>query len=307
LELVSNTIIKTIKNEQINIDQFKIVTSRQDKTFPINSMDFSKLVGANILKAFNNAKVDVKKPLTKINIEIKQKYIVIYYKKIKGMGGFPLGINGRALMMLSGGIDSPIASYLLLKKGMNVDFVTFISPPHTNPQVLKKVQKIIEVLSLKKTIYSPRLFVVNFTNLQHEISHIKNKSYQITIMRRYFFRIANEILQKYHYDVLATGESIGQVASQTIDSMFTISSVLNDTLILRPLLTFDKEEIINLSRQIGTYEISILPFEDTCSLFVPANPVTKPKKKIALELEQQLELIDHIYQSTLQKNIEIID
>jgi thiamine biosynthesis protein ThiI len=269
-------------------------------------MQVSKQIGANILKAFNSAKVDVKAPITKINIEIKQKNAIVYHTKIKGMGGFPFGINGRCLMMISGGIDSPVASYLLLKKGLHVDFLTFISPPHTHPNVLKKVKKLVDVLSLNKTLYQPKLYVVNFTHLQHEISHIKNKSYQITIMRRYFFRIAKELSKKYHYDVLGTGESIGQVASQTLESMNTISSVLSDTLLLRPLISLDKSEIIDLAKQIGTYDVSILPYEDTCSLFVPNNPVTKPKIEVAINLEKDLELIEDIYKSTIEKNIEII-
>jgi thiamine biosynthesis protein ThiI len=153
-------------------------------------MEVSERIGANILKAFNSAKVDIKNPITKINIEIKYKQAIIFYEKIKGMGGFPLGMNGRCLMLISGGIDSPVASYLLLKKGMHVDFITFISPPHTHVNVLKKVKKLINVLSMNNNIYKPKLFVVNFTKLQHEISHIANKSYQITIMRRYFYRIA---------------------------------------------------------------------------------------------------------------------
>ena len=284
----------------MDVSSFKVITKRQDKSYPLNSMQVSEQLGAHILKAFNRAKVNIKNPLTKIVIEIRKKDAIIYHEKIKGTGGFPLGINGRCLMLISGGIDSPVASYLLLKKGLHVDFVTFISPPHTHKNVLKKVKKLIDILSANKKIYKPKLFVVNFTKLQHEISHIANKSYQITIMRRYFYRIAASLAKQYHYDVLGTGESLGQVASQTLESMTTIQDAIKDILVLRPLISFDKSEIIDLARKIGTYETSILPYEDTCSLFVPNNPVTKPKRTIAKDLEKQLELINFIYESTLK-------
>jgi thiamine biosynthesis protein ThiI len=298
-------VITSLKKQKTDLSSFKVITKRQDKSYPLNSMEISKHIGRDILKAFNRAHVEIKNPLTKIIIEIRRQDAIIYHQKINGMGGFPLGINGRCLSLISGGIDSPVASYLMMKKGMHVDFLTFISPPHTHPNALKKVEKLVNILTVNKTIYKPKIFIVNFTKLQHEISHITNKSYQITIMRRYFYRIASELAKQYHYDVLTTGESLGQVASQTLESIVTIQSAIKDILVLRPLISFDKSEIIDLARQIGTYETSILPYADACSLFVPNNPVTKPKPMIASKLESQLELIESIYLFTLNKNVVI--
>ena len=283
---------------------FKVNTKRIDKTYEISSMDFSKNLGGFVLNNFLDYSVDIHSPNLKINIEIKKDNFVIYFKKFNGVGGFPVGINGKTLMLLSGGIDSPVASHLLLKKGMHVDFLTFISPPHTSEQVLKKVEDLISIITLDSKLENSKLYICNFTSIQHEIAHISNHSYQITIMRRYFFRIAQELAKKFNYNAIATGESLGQVASQTIESMTVIQDVLKDLIVLRPLLTYDKNDIIKLANYINTYNISILPFADSCSLFVPTNPITKPKIEIAKKLEAELELIDTIYNNVLNKHIE---
>ncbi|MDE6476797.1 MAG: tRNA 4-thiouridine(8) synthase ThiI, partial [Mycoplasmoidaceae bacterium] len=281
---------------------FKIETKRHDKSYELNSMEFSRKLGHYLLINNKNLKVDVKQPKIKITVEIHKENFIYYFERIKGLGGFPIGCGGKVLMLISGGIDSPVAAHLLMKKGYKVDFVTFVSPPHTKPEALEKVHKLIKQLTFSCP-YTPKLYVVNFTKLQHEISHIFDHSYQITIMRRYFFRIAEHLKNTNEYDAIATGESLGQVASQTIQSMNTIESVLENTVVLRPLLTFDKLEIINIANKIGTYEISILPFEDSCSLFVPQNPVTKPTIHKAQKLENELELISGIYNITIEKQI----
>lgn len=299
-----NQLVEEI-NEKINISTqttFKVETKRIDKSYTKNSMEFSGDLGHLLLISNKNLKVDVKHPTLKIIVEIQKGKFIYYFEKIKGLGGFPIGCGGNVLMLISGGIDSPVASHLLLKKGYKIDFLTFISPPHTKPEALEKVKSLVKTLT-NTVPYTPNLYVVNFTKLQHEISHIKDHSYQITIMRRYFFRIAQHLKQTYKYDAIATGESLGQVASQTIQSMNTIESVLNDTVVLRPLLTYDKLEIINIAKAINTYDISILPFADSCSLFVPANPVTKPTIHKADELENGLELITDIYNITISKHI----
>jgi thiamine biosynthesis protein ThiI len=268
-------------------------------------VELSAKMGGVVLNQFKHFTVDVHHPKLLINIEIKQKKAIFYFHKIKGVGGFPLGINGKVLLLISGGIDSPVAANLLLKKGLHVDFLTFISPPHTDERALDKVRKLVNILSINKTLYTPKLYIVNFTNIQHEISHIHDHSYQITIMRRFFFKIARQLAINHNYQAIATGESLGQVASQTIQSMQTIQNAVDDFLVLRPLLTMDKSEIIQLAKQINTFETSILPFADSCSLFVPANPVTKPTAHKAITLEKELEFIDSLIDNVFAKHITI--
>lgn len=305
LERDFDILIKEISSkliDQTHLSTFKVETKRHDKKYELNSMEFSRKLGHFLLQNNKQLKVDVKNPQIKITVEIHTEYFIYYFERIKGLGGFPIGCGGKVLMLISGGIDSPVAAHLLMKKGYKVDFVTFVSPPHTKPEALDKVRTLVKKLTFSCP-YTPKLYVVNFTKLQHEISHIFDHSYQITIMRRYFFRIAEHLKNTYEYDAIATGESLGQVASQTIQSMNTIESVLENTVVLRPLLTFDKLEIINIANKVGTYETSILPFEDSCSLFVPANPVTKPTIHKALKLENELELISGIYNITIEKHI----
>ena len=306
VEQVKNYILNLIKNKKFKT--FKVVSKRHDKNFSINSMEYSKLIGGIILKNIKNKNVIMNNPDLTINIEIHTDNIILFFEKIDGMGGFPIGINGKALSLISGGIDSPIASNLVMKKGMHVDFVTFITPPHTSELALKKVKDLIKIITLNKKLERPRIFIVNFTMIQHELAHISNKSYQITLMRRYFFRIANYLKNKYKYDAIVTGESLGQVASQTIESLQVIENVLdNKTIVLRPLLTYDKIDIIKIGRKLKTYDVSILPYADCCALFVPKSPITKPKIEMAKKLESELSLIDKIYDETITKYIKIID
>jgi thiamine biosynthesis protein ThiI len=262
-------------------------------------------MGGVILDNFKNYKVDVRKPQLLINIEIDKEKTIFYFEKHLGEGGFPIGINGRVLMLISGGIDSPVAAKLLMKKGLHVDFITFLTPPHTSNKVLEKVKKLIKIASHDSLLQRSKLFVCNFTPLQHELSHISDKSYQITLMRRYFYRIACDVAKKNKYSAIGTGESIGQVASQTLESMKVIQNSINDFLVLRPLLTYDKQEIINLSNKYKTYETSILPYEDCCTLFVPSNPQTRPKLDSAIKLESKLDMIEEIYKMVVEK-IEIL-
>jgi len=283
---------------------FKVVTKRIDKTFPSQSNKINCDIGGMVLDDYKDLKVDIHKPDHIINIEVKKPNSYIYFDKIKGCGGFPLGINGKVLVLISGGIDSPVAASLLIKKGFTVDFLTFTTPPHTNPKSLEKVKKLVKILTTN--LYKPKLYICNFTNLQNELAHMSIKSYQITLMRRFFFRIARDLARKYKYDAIATGESLGQVASQTIESMNTIQNAASDIVILRPLLTYDKNEIIDIAIKIGTYETSIEPYIDCCALFVPKNPATKPTIHTAEMLEKELDLAFGIYEKIIDK-IEIFE
>ena len=306
LDDIGKTVVKQIK--KIKFTTFRVETKRHDKSFTLTSMEISRQIGGYVLRAYKNKKVKMEEYDLCISLEVKKNLCILYYERIKGCGGFPVGINGRCLVLISGGIDSPVAASLIMKKGMHVDFLTFMTPPHTNEKVLEKVKKLIKKITLDGKLEKPTLYVCNFTHIQHELAHISDKSYQITLMRRYFFRIANALKNQNKYDAIGTGESLGQVASQTIQSIQVIESVLdNNCVVLRPLLTYDKLEIIKLARLIDTYNVSIIPYQDCCSLFVPKSPVTKPSVKYAVKLEKEFDLLDKIFINTLKKNIKIID
>ncbi len=290
LDLLNNKICELLDNTKTS---FKVITKRKNKKFKKNSDEINRIVASYILSNNDNYYVDIKNPELKINIEVNNNDIIFYFKKIPCANGLPIGIEGKVLVLLSGGIDSCVASHLLMKRGLHVDFLTFITPPHTSPNALKKVEELASIVTLNKKLENYKLFVCNFTRVQDELTHISKENYRITILRRSFLRIATRIAKKYNYDAIATGESLGQVASQTMDSMKVISSA-TDQLILRPLITFDKNEIIDIAKKINTYETSILPFDDSCSLFAPKKPITKPKIDIVLDLEKNLDLLTSI-------------
>ena len=285
-----------------NFNKFRLTCHRQNKQYYLTSNEIINIIAGEILNNTNYS-VSLKQYDLDIKIEIKNDFAIVYDKQIKGLGGLPIGSNGRVLMLLSGGIDSPVASKLLMNRGLKVDFLTFITPPHTSEKSLQKVKDLVNVITLNNKLYKSKLYVCNFSMLMHELTHIKNESYRITLMRRYFLRIANELKNKYNYDAIGTGDSIGQVASQTLESMDVISNSISNCLILRPLLTFDKELIINYAKFYNTYNLSILPYSDSCSLFAPKNPTTKPKNSIAIELEKKLDLINDIMINTIKNKI----
>lgn len=297
-----NTNTDTIKEIVLNIlknmtfKTFKIETKRALKSFPINSMEFSRIIGGHILKNIPNISVDVHKPDVLVKIEIRED-TYIYFNEIKGIGGYPTGIQGKGLLMLSGGIDSPVAGYMALKRGIDIDCLYFESPPHTSLQAKEKVIKLASILN--EYSGNVRLLVVPFTKLQEEIYKNVLSEYNITILRRMMYRIASRL----GYKVLINGESVGQVASQTIDSMYVINSVTNLP-IIRPVSCLDKLEIIDIAKKIGTYETSILPYEDCCTIFVPKHPVINPK------IEKCLLYENFSYEDLIEEcinNIEIID
>lgn len=282
---------KSLEIMDKNKKTFKVVTKRSDKDFNIKSMDYSRHLGGLILKN-TDYKVDVHNPEITLNVEIRKEGTYIYTNEIKGPGGYPVGVQGKGLLMLSGGIDSPVAGYLAMKRGVNIEAIYFDSPPHTSIEAKNKVKKLSEILNE----YSGKikLHIVPFTKIQEEIYKKCPDNYMITIMRRMMYRIAEKYAKKINAKIIINGESIGQVASQTLESMVCINSVTNMP-VIRPVATYDKLEIIEIAKKINTYETSILPFEDCCTIFVPKHPVIKPEIEKAIEYEKNIkyeELID---------------
>ena len=252
---------------------FKVNTRRADKNFPIHSMDFNNLIGGFVLKNYP-VKVDVHNPELLLNIEIRLEGVFIYTNELLGSGGYPVGVQGKGLLMLSGGIDSPVAGYMALKRGIDIECLYFESPPHTSMESKNKVLKLANILN----DYSGniKVHVVPFTTIQETIYRFCPEDYMITIMRRMMYRIAHKFAKMHKIPIIVNGESVGQVASQTITSMSVINEVTNMP-IIRPVACLDKLEIIEIAKKIGTYETSILPFEDCCTIFVPKHPVINPK------------------------------
>ena len=286
---VTDNNIDNIKKEILNIatntkfHTFKVETKRSNKNFPIKSMEFNNIIGGLLLKNINNIKVDVHNPDFIFKIEIRETSTYIYHEEIKGSGGYPVGVAGKGLLMLSGGIDSPVAGYLAMKRGIKIECLYFESPPHTSVQAKNKVKELVKKLS----IYDPniKLHIINFTNIQENIYKHINPDYMITIMRRMMYRIAEKVMDKNKDLVLINGESVGQVASQTLNSMRVINNVTNIP-VIRPVACLDKLEIIDISKKIDTYETSILPYEDCCTIFLPKHPVINPRLDKCIEYEK---------------------
>lgn len=283
IENIKNNILEITKN--MDFKTFKVVTKRSNKEFPIKSMDFNNIIGGLLLKNKPNIKVDVHNPDYTLKIEIRENNTYIYSKEIEAAGGYPVGVAGKGILMLSGGIDSPVAGYMAMKRGIKLECLYFESPPHTSPQALNKVKKLVEILSE----YQPdiKLHIINFTNIQENIYKNINPNYMITIMRRMMYRITDKIREKNKALVIINGESVGQVASQTLNSMYVINNVTT-TPIIRPVACLDKIEIIEIAKKINTYETSILPYEDCCTIFLPKHPVINPKLSNCLEYENLL-------------------
>ncbi len=268
------------------VSTFKIATKRADKSFPIHSDDISRKVGAYVLTHTDGAKVDVHHPDILIEVYVREEAAYVYGIKEKGLGGYPLGIAGKSLCLLSGGIDSPVAAYLMMKRGVKLECIHFAAPPYTSQAVIDKIHDLLHVLN----DYQPdiKLYIVPFTDLERKIYEVAGPSYCVTIMRRMMLRIADSIAFKHNDLVLSGGESIGQVASQTLYSLQVIEEVGQHPFI-RPLATYDKTEIIDLSKDIGTYDISIRPYEDCCTIFTLKDPVTHPNLDKVHEIEDSFD------------------
>ena len=279
---------------------FKVKVKRGDKSFPLISDEITRIVAGHILRNSPNLKVDVHNPDILLQIEVRQEASYIFTKTVLGAGGYPLGVGGKTMHMLSGGIDSPVAAYLMMKRGVSIECIHFASPPYTQQGVIYKLEDLLKVLNHYQARI--RLHIVPFTKIQEAIYDNAPESYCITLMRRMMFRLAAALAKRRNCPVISSGESIGQVASQTLQSMHVINEVTN-TPIIRPLATTDKTEIIKISRKIGTYDISIRPYEDCCTIFTPKAPKTAPHLDEAEEFEKKFD-----YESLIKEalnNIEV--
>ncbi|MBI2058546.1 MAG: tRNA 4-thiouridine(8) synthase ThiI [Nitrospirae bacterium] len=279
---------------------FKIEARRVDKTFPMRSLEMNRLLGEHLLKTFERLRVDVHDPAICLKVEVRYKGAVVYVDDPNGAGGLPVGTSGRALALISGGIDSPVAIWYGLKRGLEIDAIHFDTPGFTNPQAVEKVKDLCRILS--EWGGPRRLHIINFTPLQQLIWASAPPAMRITLMRRMFVRIAEKVCGEIHGKALVTGESLGQVASQTLDSIGVIQSAVSVP-ILRPLIGFDKSEIIERARKIGTYETSILPYEDCCALFVAKHPETRPVQVEAERVESALPFADPVERAFAERTV----
>lgn len=282
---------------------FKVDTHRADKKFPLNSMQISAEIGERMLKANPERRVDIRNPQFTVHIDLRENgKTLVFNKYISGAGGMPVGTSGKGLLLLSGGIDSPVAGHMIAKRGMKVDCIHYHSYPYTNMQAKDKVIELARILS--SYTCGTTLHIVKVTHIQEEIHKNCNGEYMVTLLRRFMMRIAERIAQSIGAQCLITGESLGQVASQTIEGMTSSNSVVAELPVLRPLCGFDKNEIIERSRAMGTYDVSVLPYEDCCTVFLPKHPVTKPKLSDILEQENKLD-VERLVEEAMQ-TLEII-
>ena len=279
-DTIKNNLLDIVKGKDFKT--FKVETKRSDKKYPLDSMEISRSLGAHILRNINDIIVDVHNPELLINVEIRQNECLIYCDSIKGLGGYPVGTLGKGLLMLSGGIDSPVAGYLAIKRGIKLEAIYFESPPHTSQDAKNKVLELAKKLALYNL--DIKVHVINFTKIQESIYENIPHEYLITIMRRMMYRISAKIALKNNMKVIINGESVGQVASQTLTSMAAINEVISLP-VIRPVACFDKNEIIKIAKDINTYDTSILPFEDCCTIFVPKHPVINPIASLCREYE----------------------
>lgn len=287
LESIIKTAVEFVGQKELAKETtFKVTARRVWKPFPHSSQEMNHLVGSPLLRAYPQLKVQVKNPEIELRIEIRQERTYLFYEVIPGVGGFPLGTNGKAMLLLSGGIDSPVAGWEAMRRGLEIQCVHFYSYPYTSQLAKEKVMELTRILSG----YAGRLklHLVPFTDVQTSFVGIGQDNLIITLMRRAMLRIATTLAEKEGALAIVTGDSLGQVASQTLASMNVIGRA-TDLPILRPLVTSDKNEIIRTAIDIGTYETSILPYEDCCTLFVPKSPTTNPNLHVVERVEASLE------------------
>ena len=279
IENLRKVCLELVKQEEGKT--FKVHAKRANKKYPLISDQINREIAKVILQN-TELKVDVHNPDILVSIEIREEGAFVFTHTYKGAGGYPLGVGGKIMHMLSGGIDSPVAAYLLMKRGIKIECIHFASPPYTNAGVIEKLKDLLGKLNK----YQPeiRLNIIPFTKLQEEIYAQSDESYAITLMRRMMFRLADRLAKRRRCLAISSGESVGQVASQTLDSMNVINDVTNMP-VLRPVVCYDKTDIIALARKIDTFDISIRPFEDCCTIFAPKNPKTRPSMEEVLKFE----------------------
>lgn len=281
---------------------FRITVKRAWKKFPMESPELACEIGGDVLDRFPHLKVDLKNPEFTVFIEILEGFSMVYTEKFPCLRGLPVGTSGKVGLFLSGGIDSPVAGYLAQKRGCYLNCIYFHSPPHTSEKAKQKVIKLAE--KLNKYQGKIRLFVVNFTETQITFKKNTKEEYFVVLGRRMMMRIANELAKEYKFKAFITGENLGQVASQTLENLDCVNSIAKVP-VLRPLITYDKDETIEIAHKIDTFETSILPYDDCCTLFLPPNPNTKAKKKY-LEIEEKKVNIEEIVKKAVD-TVEIID
>lgn len=300
IEIFKSTILKMVEPAA---KTFKIAARRNFKKIELTSNQINHALGGFVLKN-TQMKVDVHNPDQTFYVEVRNGRTYIFSKYINGLGGLPVGVSGRILHLISGGFDSPVAAYELMKRGLKVDFLTFITPPQTDQRTIEKISNLTKVLA--KYQRSSTLFVCDYSELMNYISFVSKESYKITLMRRSFYRIAEKMALKKGYLAVSNGDNLGQVASQTLESLATIGNATSIQ-IFRPLLTFDKNEVIDIARRIDTHDISIIKANETCELFAPKEPVTKPSLQTALELEKELYNLPEMEQEAFENGIEILN
>lgn len=304
VEASQERIEEEVLKEDVSGKSFKVFVKRADKHFHLSSMQLASYLGEKLLDKYKSSSVDLYNPQKEIHVDIRMNgRAYIFSDTIKCQGGLPLGCSGNGLLLLSGGIDSPVAGYLIAKRGMKIDALHFHSYPYTSELAKEKVISLAHRIS--GYVGEFKLHVVSFTKVQEEIHAHCAPEYMITIMRRIMMRVAEKICEKNNLNAIITGESLGQVASQTVQSMTATGSVVKQTPILRPCIAMDKEEIIKVANEIDTFNTSILPYEDCCTVFLPKNPIIKPKVENCLKEERFLD-IDALVEECLQGE-EIID
>ena len=282
---------------------FKVEVRRTDKNFPLDSHAIQREIGGTVLRKYQNLSVNVKKPDVELRIEVRLDAVYMMAQVIPGAGGMPVGSNGKSLLMLSGGIDSPVAGYLMMKRGVRLEAIHFYSPPYTSQNSLQKVKDLANELT--KFGAKIRLHIIPFTELQVLIKERVPENMTMTTTRRMMLRIADKVREEIGALAIVTGESLGQVASQTLESLTAINDVTS-TPILRPLIASDKLDIIEIAERIGTYETSIQPYEDCCTIFTPASPKTKPKLEKVMHYESFTEFDEYIERAVKNREVHIL-